>query len=1043
MNISELFIRRPVMTTLVMLGILIFGIFSFRFLPVSDLPNVDFPVILVNASLPGASPETMASAVATPLEKEFSTISGVVSMSSKSYQSRTELALMFDLDKDIDSAAQDIQAAISRASSQLPPDMPTLPSYKKVNPADEPIIYIALTSPSLPLSSLNEYGENLMAKRISMISGVAQVILHGQKKYAVRIKVDPYELASRKIGLDEVASAIDNGNVNIPTGILHGPTNSFTLETGGALENAKAYEPLIVAYRDGRPVRLSEVAKVSDSVKDDKAFAWYGSHETGQLNSIVLAIQRQPGTNTIKVANSIKDLIPSFKALLPASVDMHILYDRSDSIRDSVEEIEFTLVLTLALVIMVIFMFLRNLRATIIPSLTLPMAIIGTFSIMYLLGYSVNNLTLMALTLSVGFVVDDAIVMLENIVRHNEMGKSIFQSALDGSKEIGFTILSMTLSLAAVFIPVLFMGGIVGSLFSEFAVTITVAVLVSGFVALTLTPMLSAKFLRSHEQIKKHGRVYNFIERGFGGTLNFYERTLRWSLNHRLSIVAVSIIMLAATFFFAARVPKGFLPSEDRDFIMTFTEASQGISYKSMLEHQQQLNKILLAQPEIESFMSLNGAFGASNSGIIFVKLKPKTQRSISVDQAIDKYRTKLAVVPGIMVFLQNPPPLQVSAEHSKSQYQFVLQSPDTKELYKQAIAFEAKLHDVPSMRDITSDLQINSPQVDINILRDKASSLGLTAAQIENALYYAYGSRMVSTILADTDQYDVIMEVADKYQLDPQALALLYVRSKSGSLVPLSAVTDTKTGLGPLTINHAGQLPAVTISFNLNRGHSIGDAVTAINDMAKKHLPDSISYTFRGDAQAFASSMNSMLVLLVMAIFVIYLVLGILYESYIHPITILTALPFAGFGALLTLWLFGEQLSLYAFVGIIMLIGLVKKNGIMMIDFAIDAQKQGLSPSEAIIQACLIRFRPIMMTTMSALMAGLPIAMGVGAGAESRRPLGLAIVGGLIFSQTLTMYVTPVFYTYMEQLQNMINSKKKKSIQPQTLESQPASSLV
>ena len=1027
-GISDIFIHRPVMTTLVMFGILLFGITGYRLLPVSDLPNVDFPTIEVTASLPGASPETMASAVATPLEKQFSTIAGLDSMTSASQLGITQVVLQFNLSRDIDAAAQDVQSAISVAQGNLPDDMPNPPSFKKVNPADKPIIYFALTSPTLPLSDLDEYGETLLAQRISMVSGVAQVVVYGSQKYAVRIRLDPNKLANKGIGLDDVASAVEKGNVNLPTGILDGHHVAYTVQATGQLKNAAAYMPLIVAYRNGSPVRLQDLGVVLDSVENDKTAAWYVD-ATHNDRSVILAIQRQPGTNTVKVAGDVRNLITTLEKQIPASVSLHVLYDRSGPIRDSVNDVKLTLMLALVLVILVIFVFLRNLSATVIPSLALPMSIIGTFIVMYYLGYSLDNLSLMALTLSVGFVVDDAIVMLENIVRHMEMGEGTFSAALKGSREIGFTILSMTLSLAAVFIPVLFMGGIIGRLFHEFAVTIAAAILISGFISLTLTPMLCSRFLNPPSK-ERHSAIYDASERVFNKMLGIYDKALEWSLNHRRLVIILSGINLVVTIYLFIAIPKGFIPSEDRSAIFAFTQAAEGISVDAMMKHQQAVAAEVRKDPDVKSFFSTMGARGSrsSNTGVLFMHLKPRSERKYSADQIIERLRPKLAKIPGIMAFLQNLPPIQIGGHLTKAQYQVTLQGADTGELYKFAPIFETKMHSLEGLHDITSDLEIKNPQVTVEIDRNKAAAMGVTAEAIENTLYYAYGSREISTIYTRNNTYQVIMEVETHFKRDPSALSLLYVRSRDGQLVPLKTIANITQDLGPLSINHTGQAPSVTLSFNLNPEFPLSKAISQVENLARKTLPASINTSFQGTAEAFRSSVTGLGLLLLMAILVIYMVLGILYESFIHPITILSALPFAGFGALVTLLLFRIDLSIYAFVGIIMLVGLVKKNGIIMIDFALEAErKEGKGPVEAIHEACIVRFRPIMMTTMAALMGTLPIALGFGAGAESRRPLGLAVVGGLLFSQFLTLVVTPVFYVYMDEFQSFLSRRFKR----------------
>ncbi len=1022
MNIAALFIKRPIMTTLVMASILIFGLFAYRLIPVSNLPNVDFPTIQVTARLPGANPDTMASAVATPLERQFSTIAGIDSMTSTNGTGITRITIQFALDRNLDAAAQDVQSAISQASRQLPQDMPSPPFFRKVNPADQSILYLALSSPTLPLNKVNEYADTFVAQRISMVSGVAQVQVYGSQKYAVRAQLDPKALAGRGIGIDQVAQALSQGNVNLPTGMIEGSKQAFTIQASGRLFDAAAYRPLIVAYRNGSPVRLQELGRVIDSVEDDKVAGWFNN-----TRAVVLAIQRQPGTNTIEVVDNIKELLPVFREQIPASVNLDILYDRSISIRESVADVKFTLGLTICLVVLVIFLFLRNLPATLIPSLALPFSIIGTFAAMYLLDFSIDTISLLALTLSVGFVVDDAIVMLENIVRHVERGEGVMEAALKGSREIGFTILSMTLSLVAVFIPVLFMGGIMGRLLHEFAVTISVAILISGFVSLTLTPMLCSRFLRPRVN-ERHGRLYLVLEQFFDKMLQAYERSLRKVLEYRRATMALIIILTVVTVWLFGNISKGFLPSEDIGQIFAFTEAAQGISFEDLTKKQQHLAAIVAQDPNIDAFMSSVGASGsnvAGNGGRFFMRLKPRDERDLSADEIIQELRPKVSQVPGIRMFLQNPPAVRIGGQLTKSQYQFTLQSPDKDTLYRYALELESKMLDLPQLQDVNSDLQISNPQVDVAIHRDKAAALGLSAQQVEEALYYAYGSRQVSTIYAPDNQYRVILELEKRYQAEPSSLAMLYLNSSGGQLVPLNTVATLSTSLGPLTVNHLGQLPAVTISFNTRPGIALGDAIPVVEKLAKETLPSSISTSFQGTAQAFQSSMKGLWLLLVMSILVIYIVLGILYESFIHPLTILSGLPAAGFGALVTLMLFHRELNVYAFVGVILLIGIVKKNAIMMIDFALEAErKEGREPLEAIYQGALIRFRPIMMTTMAALMGTLPIAIGFGAGADARRPLGLAVVGGLIVSQLLTLYLTPVVYYYMDAMQKKLGSR-------------------
>jgi HAE1 family hydrophobic/amphiphilic exporter-1 len=1042
MNLAELFIRRPIMTTLAMLAILLFGIIAYRALPVSNLPNVDYPTLQVSAALPGASPETMAAAVATPLEREFSTIAGVESMNSMSTQGGTQITMQFALSRNIDAAAQDVQAAIARSQGRLPADMPSPPNYEKVNPADQPIYYMAVYSNTLAPSTVDDYADTLMAQRISTISGVAQVQLYAAQKYAVRIQFDPQALATRGIGIDEVTDAIKNANVNLPTGSLFGRHQAFIVQANGQLQTASAYRPLIVAYRNGAPVRLEALGQVLDSVQDDKVVAWYN-----HVDAMVLAIQRQPGTNTIEVVDNIQRLLPTFRKQIPQSIHMDTLYDSSIQIRDSVSDVKFTLYLTLALVVMVIFLFLRNISATIIPSLALPMSIVGTFSIMYLLGYTVDTLSLMALVLSVGFVVDDAIVMLENIVRHLEMGEGVLEAALNGSKEISFTILSMTLSLAAVFIPVLFMGGILGRLLHEFSVTIMSAVLVSGVVSLTLTPMLCSRFLR-HTKPEEHGFLFLLFEHGFDRLVKAYDWSLQRVLRFRLATLLASFAIVGITAWLFIRIPKGFMPSEDSGLIFGITLAQQGISFDSMKEHQKKLTGLLVDDPNVENVMSFAGAGGpggGGNSGFAFLNLKPRPSgavqmmewfkdqmhipytrdpklRYVDTDQVLQEIRPKLVAVPGIMAYMQNPPPIQIGGYPTKGQYQFTLQGPDTRELYREAEKLNGVLSTEQSLQDVNTDLQISNPQVNVEIDRDKATALGVSAFQVENALETAYSSRQISTILTPNNEYWVLSELLPQYQMDPQALSMLYLRSSSGQLVPLNTVSKLTQSLGPLVVNHSGQLPSVTVSFNLAPGTALGDAVNRVEEIARETLPSDLSANFEGSAQEFQSSQIGLSVLLIITILVIYIVLGILYESFIHPLTILSGLPSAALGALLTLMLFGKELDLYGFVGIIMLMGIVKKNAIMMIDFALDAERNaGKSTHDAIYYGALVRFRPIMMTTMAALMGTLPIAIGFGAGAEARRPLGLCVVGGLVFSQLITLYITPVYYTYLDSFQKWI----------------------
>ncbi|MDB6118854.1 MAG: multidrug transporter subunit MdtB [Verrucomicrobiaceae bacterium] len=1023
MNLSEPFIRRPVATSLLMVGVVLMGLLGYNFLPISALPAVDFPTIEVSAQYPGASPEVMASAVTTPLERQFGQISGLSSMTSTSSFGTTSITLQFNLDREIDGAAQDVQAAINIAGGVLP-KMPSPPTFSKVNPADTPILTLVVSSDTLPLEKVNDIVDTVLAQKLSQVSGVGLVTIQGNQKPAVRVRVNPAALAALGLGLDDVRTALAAANVNAPKGSFDGDRQSYSIGVNDQIFSADEYKPIIIAYRNGSPIRVSDVGDVIDNVENIRLAGWAGGHP-----AVIVDVQRQPGANIIETADKVKALLPKLKNSIPPAVKVSILSDRTETIRASVLDVQFTLLLTIGLVVLVIFVFLRKLWATIIPSVALPIAIIGTFGVMKLAGFSLDNLSLMALTISTGFVVDDAIVMIENIVRYIEKGEEPMEAALKGAKQIGFTVISLSVSLIAVFIPLLFMTGIVGRLFREFAITLSVSVVVSAIVSLTLTPMMCSRLLKA-EHNEKHGRFYMATERMFDAFLHLYDVGLKWVLRHQFFTLMTAVATLVATVWLYIIIPKGLLPQQDTGMILGVTDSAQSISFKSMVQRQQAVSEIVRKDPDVVSVASFVGGGSVNstvNTGRLYINLKPRDEREASATDIIERLRNATQDVTGISLFMQAVQDVQIDSRVSRTQYQYTLQHSDEEELDEWATKLRDKLRTMSSLVDVATDQQNNGLQIRVDVDRDKASRLNVLTQAIDDTLYDAFGQRQVSVIFTQLNQYRVILEVQPNYQVRPDALQKIYVKSTSGQLVPLSAFASARTVTAPLAIIHQGQFPAVTISFNLRTGGSLGEAVETIQQAEKEiGLPETISTSFSGSAAEFRESLASQPFLLLAAIVVIYIVLGVLYESYIHPITILSSLPSAGVGALAALIICKTDMSLIALVGIILLIGIVKKNAIMMIDFALEAEReQGMAPEESIYQACLLRFRPIMMTTFAALLGALPLALEQGTGSELRRPLGIAIVGGLLVSQFLTLYTTPVIYLYMERMRRFFTKEK------------------